>query len=99
MDSHGRYLEEPIGHVSASFRVLFKPVASTHQLNSTEEVPRRWMGEGSYVIAHLGTNNMLDRDGTQRKSANTLIRNIIDTCMMAERVCPNLLMYINMYPY
>ena len=92
IDSHGRYLEETIGHisgssVSASFRVLFKPVASTHQLNSIEGVPRRWVGKGSYIVVYLGTN----RDGTQGKKVNTLIKNIIDTCTKAKRVCPNVI--------
>ena len=94
MDSHGRYLEETIGNTSStssSFRVLFKPVASTHQYNSIEGVPRRWMGEGSFVIVHLGSNNISNRDGTEKESANTIIKNIVDTCMKAKRVSPNVM--------
>ena len=77
MDSDGRYLEETIGNISStssSFRVLFKPGASTHQYNSIEGVPRRWMGEGSFVIVHFGSNNISNRVGTEKESANIIIK-------------------------
>ena len=87
-------MEETIGTISttpASFRVSFRPGATTHHFNSIEGVPRRWMGEGSFVIIHLGSNNILNRDGTERESSNNIIKNIVDTCIKAKRVSPNVI--------
>ena len=40
--------------------------------------------EGSYLIIHLGSNNLFNRDGTERENSKTLIRNIISTWKQAK---------------
>ena len=95
MDSHGRHLDETLYQTckfkTVCFQVLFRPGATTHQFKCIEGVPRRWMGEGTYIIIHLGSNNLYNRDGTEKENSKTVIENIISTCQQAKQLSPNVI--------
>ena len=80
-DSHGRYVQDGL-ITRHQTRVTFIPGGTTDSIQRI--INNGHFKQGTNFILHVGTNNLTNKDGTEREDASTVIDKIVRLCVTAK---------------